>query len=645
MIVTGSTTSRADYPSFGAEILESISYRINRVKAAVSSIFASQELTQVKTTLRTHINQINTAELSSEANKEHLKALKEELTAFAERISEKGAIEDPLNALDQIITLIPRKILEEVVWQINGNETDEELFQRAKNSIVAAREYLGASEETDLSEKFSSFLRNTADNLLILIDTILSAFGLSDLFIPPEDDMHAHFKSHKIESLIPVLAALVAVLAPVVSASASVGLIIGGILIGLIGLTVLYVKVLRPVPSHLCHAENWTKYVKEGKRYSLDGRKAEMDEMANALIAQKPVLITGKTGVGKTEMVKGLAYEIEHTNKYPELKGKTVFYINTTDITDKQPADHVNPLEQINRALRNGSFREDVILVFDEIHNAYTQENAKAGERLKTYLRGREENFPYVIGITTEEEFEAHMVNAEATVKRFQRINLKSTNKLDTLTILNKHLLRRSPHTFISTKTMKYLYEQTLKAFADDTQPYIGLNILDACIEKTGIHQKTPQQDQKENIQREIDELNSTIEVVSDTRNCGKEEASLTDLMRKLENLETEIANQTKEVEDLKKLRKDFSEAKRRQFESVIKLGRISEQELSNRHEYYLNKYLLIKHFLQPALEVEVKARADLLEIKVEITQDLIDEVIREEVDRRNKKSDIDEKV
>ncbi|HEY4831329.1 MAG TPA: AAA family ATPase [Waddliaceae bacterium] len=639
MVIPETITSNSGFSSLGAEIIESISYGADRIKTVVSSVFESQAISQTKEKLSNIINQIDTADLPNDANKGLLKGLREELTAFADAISERGAIEDPLKALDQIVTLIPRKILEEAIKQIDNSRTVEEILQRAKNSIGAAKEYFEVSEELGFSEKLHTFLRDTTDNLLILIDTILSAFGLSDLFIPPEDDMHAHFKSHKIESLIPLLAALVAVLAPMVSASTSVGLIIGGIFLGLVGLTILYVKVLRPVPPHLCHAENWTKYTKEGKRYSLDGRKVQMDEMTSALIAKVPVLITGKTGVGKTEMVKGLAYEIEHTDKYPELKGKTVFYINTTDIADKNLAEHVHPLEKINSVLRNGNLRDRVILVFDEIHNAYTQENAKAGERLKTYLRGREENFPYVIGITTDEEFQAHMKNAEATMGRFKRINLESTNKADTLTILNKHLLRHSPQTFISKETTEYLYDKALECFEDDVQPHIGLNILDACIVKTGINQKTPEQEKKERLRTEIDRLNSTLEATSNTTGCRLEELLIGTHMKELERLEKAIEKQTKEVEDLNKLRKQFSKAKAKQFESAMKLERIGEQELCGRHEYHLNKYLLIKHFLQPALEAEVKARAENLGIKVEITKELIDEVINEEVERRNKKA------
>lgn len=637
-MVVSVATKPSFFSSFGTEIIESLSYSIERIKIAVSSIFESQEISQTKQRLRNIINQIDTADLPAEKNKGLLKNLRDELNIFAESISAKGAIEDPLQTLDQVATMIPRKILEEAIKQIDHSKTVEEIFQKAKYSIGAAKEYFDDSEMPGMSEKLNIFLRDTADNLLILIDTILSAFGLSDIFIPPEDDMHAHFKSHKIESLIPVLAALVAVLAPVVSASASVGFIIGGIVLGLIGLTVLYVKVLRPVPSHLCYAENWTKYTKEGKRYSLDGRKVQMDEMANALIAKKPVLITGKTGVGKTEMVKGLAYDIEHTDKYPELKGKTVFYINTTDITDKHLTEHVNPLEQINRVLRNGNFRDKVILVFDEIHNAYTQENSKAGERLKTYLRGREENFPYVIGITTDEEFEAHMENAEATVNRFKRINLKSTNKEDTLTILNKHLLRHSPQTFINKATMQYLYSLTSVIFSEDTQPYIGLNILDACIAKTGINQKTDDQKAKEATQSKIDELNATIEAVSNTDECGVEELELGYYNKQLVDIQRRIDRKTKEIAELNKLRNKFSDAKTKQFESAIKLEKISAQELSGRHEYYLNSYLLIKHFLQPALEAEVRIKAEQLGIKVEITQKLIEEVMTEEKNRRKGK-------
>jgi hypothetical protein len=107
--------------------------------------------------------------------------------------------------------------------------------------------------------------------------------------------------------------------------------------------------------------------------------------------------------------------------------------------------------------------------------------------------------------------------------------------------------------------------------------------------------------------------------------------------MAELKVLEIKIARQTKEIENLNKIRENFTDAKTKQFKSAMKLERVGEGELSARSEYHLNNYLLIKHFLQPALEIEVKANADDLQIKVEITKELVDEIINKEVERREK--------
>lgn len=643
------------FQKIGGEIADVVDENVNKVKFAVAGVFDSKEISDVKHRLRDIINQIDTTDLGNRGNSQSYETLQAELKTFIDRMCSPDSTEDPLYILESLAHLLPQKILEQALKDVNDVDGLQSALKKAQESIQTAKTYLELTGEQPLSEKMSNFIRNVIDDVNNVIRMILSAFGLIGL-LTPNDGEDDHFKMHKIESLIPLLAALAAILAPTLSSSAAAGMVVGGILLTLVVLTVIYTKILRPAPSHLSHAENWTKLAKDSKQYSVSGRSSQMNDMAAALIARTPVLITGKTGVGKTEMVKGFVHDVHHTNKYPQLKGKTFFYINTTNITGQHLREHVDPLEKINTFLRNGNYRDEVVLIFDEIHNAYTQENAKAGERLKTYLRGGGENFPYVIGLTTEEDYQKEMATDQATADRFKagHIKLDNTNQVETLTILNEHLIRFPKNIIAYDESLLYLIQQTAQHFPNDTQPYGAINILERCINSIGIHQKSQNQidlEKKKTLlqcyhvmkgatygSKNLVEKNDTLE--KDIKNIYAMEND-TALTGEVAALQTEVDKENAKLEKMDRLLNDLREVKQRAFKSVIALEGVVEDQINSRSNRNLNTYLLAEKFFKPSLinQIETKAKEKDVRVKIELTTEIIDEAIKAEGIRREQEA------
>ena len=129
---------------------------------------------------------------------------------------------------------------------------------------------------------------------------------------------------------------------------------------------------------------------------------------------------------------------------YPELKGKKVFYINTTALIGERNGPSVftggSVLKRISDAM--GVNRKDIILVLDEIHNA-CKENSKAADQLKTYI-DEGGDFPHVIGITTDEEYESYVKKNTAFSLRFDPVKIQNTSEDETLKILSDTLLQSS---------------------------------------------------------------------------------------------------------------------------------------------------------------------------------------------------------
>src|SRR5205085_1295374 len=151
---------------------------------------------------------------------------------------------------------------------------------------------------------------------------------------------------------------------------------------------------IKPKTTHLpANAENWTKQVQNGG-FVAQGRKESLDEIANIIKMNRHAILVGPSRVGKSLTAKAFAQAVERGD-YPELKGKVVFRINTTDIVGQKASflgGGNNILNKISAAM--GRHRDDIILVLDEIHMA-CKNNEKIADQLKTFLDEAGE-FPHV---------------------------------------------------------------------------------------------------------------------------------------------------------------------------------------------------------------------------------------------------------
>ena len=156
------------------------------------------------------------------------------------------------------------------------------------------------------------------------------------------------------------------------------------------------------------------------------GRKESLDEMANIIKMNRHPILIGSSYVGKTLTAKAFALAIERGD-YPELKGKIVFRINTADLISQKA--EINILNKISEMM--GRHRQDIILVLDDIHLAY-KNNEKIAEQLKLFL---DENgaFPHVIGITTNKEYDNYIKDNNHFSLRFDRVNIENTSQNETL--------------------------------------------------------------------------------------------------------------------------------------------------------------------------------------------------------------------
>lgn len=544
--------------------------------------------------------------------------------------------EDPIKPLNRLAKILPLKELQDVVRAKYPHHTDA--LKAAKDMFLEAKYYLEKTEK-EHSTPFWVRIWTFLDSLVIILETYLSALGIVDLLTPSEDSMLADHKMYKLTMLIALPGSFLTVLTPLLGPQLA-ALIVGGLCLTIVTLS-LILPLIRPTPTILPMAENWTKKIQEGKIVPLEGRDKTIDAIAQTLISSKTLathpLLIGRSGIGKTEAVKAFANAVLE-GQYPELKGKQVFYINTADLIDcpRRWGDNASIFSRISSAM--GRHRENIILVFDEIHLACQQrEESSIAEQLKLMLDPGSEKFPHVIGITTEEEYYRDIfVNNAAFARRFSRITVENTNESETLTILNNTLMREAPKLIPDEGILPTLLKKTQEAFSENApQPATSLKILSRAIQKTRESQKSPLEEKIEKIREEIKYQYSqgTVEHGSGLLPYNKADrcSIIEPLEAELDKLEKKFDEQEKRLSVFYRMRDLLPTVKRETFRTVLKVANVEQSHLSESDRKNLNRFLLMSHFFAPTLTTKLKDEATTLGVKTTLDAMLINSVIAEE--------------
>ena len=518
--------------------------------------------------------------------------------------------------MDRLAELLSLETLEAAVREqypehISSLETARAMLQEAK--------YYLETTECKASSSWKACLGSILDLLCSVLESFLRAFGIAEFFKPPENALDGEFKSQKIMMLLSLFTMMSGIMIPLLGAELA-AMIIGGTLLGIAALSLIY-PLIKPQASMLPRGTNWTAELKQGNLFVADGRKETLDKMAHALTeGTHHLMLLGKTGIGKTATAKAFTQAIERGD-YPELQGKQVFYFNTADLVAGTEAfTSANKIfSQISEAM--GRHRKNFILIFDELHMACKeQDQGTLSEQLKTYLDPGTNNFPCVIGITTEEEFyqEIYQHNA-AFARRFQKVVIDNTEDEETVKILQGALLKQAPAVLLEDGALQTLLARTQAAFEDAAQPGTALKILSQCINKTAASQRSPKEAEVERVRGQ---LQAHYAQGAGRLPYGRENG-VRELETQLQELEVELKKTKEEIDALFQDRNGLLELKKATMRKIVDVGDDKQQ---------LNLLSLQIHFEARMREAKIREEAEALGITTVIDWDLIGEAIDEEL-------------
>ncbi|MCB1149248.1 MAG: AAA family ATPase, partial [Chlamydiia bacterium] len=269
----------------------------------------------------------------------------------------------------------------------------------------------------------------------------------------------------------------------------AVGATAGAIFL-LIGAVKLYRQFIRPA-EEMYPLINLNREVKKGftKRHNID--ETVLDTIAANLRPKTPVFVTGASGVGKTTHIYAFAEQVA-AGRYPELKGKRVYYINTPVLLDSgQKSYSSNSLTDVLKHLKGKE--DEVILFFDEAHSAWNEENKSLAEQFKWIS----DNFN-VIFATTEEEYKKVQTDNSASFKAMQRrhkkIEMVSRSDEQTLAIMRQRAKELFPELPLAQETLELFLSLTKQFYPDRAQPEAALKYME---EAFSIIRAKPEADEK----------------------------------------------------------------------------------------------------------------------------------------------------
>jgi len=524
-------------------------------------------------------------------------------------------------ALDRLGEIFSQEALDELIRL--DFPSHQGAVEMAREMIGEAKIYLEKTSPAPVS--LQAKIGDMASSVLHCLETIINAFGISEFSKPAENKSEAKLKAQMIMTLLQFFMLLSTVALPILGANAA-GMAVGCSLLAICLLSTVY-PYIRPMPASIAKTENWSRKIRLQQMDVPEGRRVQAKDIADALVAGRKTkrgypLLIGNTGVGKTDAAKAFAAAVVR-GEFPELKGKAIFYINTADFAAGMDAHKY--LSHLSDQM--GRHRENIILIWDEIHLASRPGTAQVlGEQLKTML-GHE--FPYVVGITTEEEFHRNIyIENPALANRFKQIAVQNTSPGETQQILSTALLKEAPSVFIEPDALPYLVERTAQAFGPDAaMPAASLRILSLCLKKTSEKQKTALQKKAEAVRARIDSLQADL--IAQGMVSHEKRREVKELFQELASLETRLRRQSSALAKLFADRDRYLALKNKTYRAAIEIAKNPSCARSH--------FLLASHYVLPALEEKIRRRAESLGVKTTLDHSLIDQVIDAEKEAQEK--------
>jgi ATP-dependent Clp protease ATP-binding subunit ClpC len=228
---------------------------------------------------------------------------------------------------------------------------------------------------------------------------------------------------------------------------------------------------------------NFTMLASQNKIDECFGREDKLNELYRILTRTKKrnAMLLGREGVGKTNLVEGLAVKIVRGNAPKNLLNKTIYSLDLNALLagTRYRGDFEARIQTVLDELMEN---ENTILFIDEIHNIIGAGSAEGAGDLSNILK------PYlarkgfqIIGATTTNEYKKYFEQDKALTRRFSEITVEEPSISDAIRILNnlKGSFETAHNVEYTTEAIIGCVELSHKYMPYRTLPDKAIDILD----------------------------------------------------------------------------------------------------------------------------------------------------------------------
>ena len=261
------------------------------------------------------------------------------------------------------------------------------------------------------------------------------------------------------------------------------------------------------------YCSNLNKLVDEGKIDPVIGRQSEINDIAETLArkTKNNVIMVGDAGVGKTAVVEGLAYRIQHEDVPSNLLGNTIFSLEIGSLLagSKYRGDFEEKIKHVIIALEK---LDNAILFIDEAHmmsgagQGSTQGGVDFSNMLKPALsRGNIK----VIASTTWEDFRKSFEKDRALMRRFFRLVIDEPSRDDAVDILQgiKKYYEKFHNLEIHDEAIETAVDKSIKFITDKKLPDKAIDLVDTACAKRKVSGSKDRVITKEDILQQVSKV------------------------------------------------------------------------------------------------------------------------------------------
>ena len=197
-------------------------------------------------------------------------------------------------------------------------------------------------------------------------------------------------------------------------------------------------------------------------------RDRELKELVMVLLTpEKSACLVGKPGIGKTAIVEGLAYRMQHNDMPNALKGYSVYKISTPSLVGSASGE--NKVMELMKELKT---REKIIVFIDEIHMLMGGNNQGPMDLANMFKEGLGRGTVKLIGATTVDEYERYILRDKAFVRRFERIDISEPTQEMCVEILMRTIPKIESQTGVKFNYTDFIRENVCKFIVNMTSEY-----------------------------------------------------------------------------------------------------------------------------------------------------------------------------